>query len=104
MNLLQVLIAVNMHQSYLKELYLEEWDLFSDSVVTVINTYLSDLAWFSVNMVTLRVNRETFEAFAWKLKNHTSSQHLVTEERSALQDILTLSLHQRLSQNSPPEF
>jgi len=88
-----VLIAVNMHQSYLKELYLAEWDFSHDSVVTVVNTYLSDLAWFSINLVTLRVNRETFEAFAWKLKNHRSSQHAVLEERSALQDILTLSLH-----------
>ena len=67
-DLLQVLIAINLHASSLKELYLEEWDFSQEAVVNVINTYLSDLCWFSTNLLTLRVNRETFEAFAWKLK------------------------------------
>jgi hypothetical protein len=66
-----------MHASSLKELYIQEWDFSQDSVVTVINTYLSDLLWFSVNFLTLRVNRDTFEAFAWKLKHQISSNHVV---------------------------
>ena len=69
LNLLQVLIAINMHASQLKELYLEEWDFSGESVVNVTNTYLFyDFIWYSTNLLTLRVNRETFEAFAWKLK------------------------------------
>lgn len=69
-DLLQVLIAINLHASSLKELYLEEWDFSQEAVVNVINTYLSDLCWFSNNLLTLRVNRQTYEAFAWKLKIH----------------------------------
>lgn len=58
-----------MHASQLKELYLEEWDFSGESVVNVTNTYLFyDFIWYSTNLLTLRVNRETFEAFAWKLK------------------------------------
>ena len=104
MDLLQILIAINLQDSSIKELYLQEWDFSQDSVINVLNTYLSDLCWFSVNFLTLRVNRETFEAFAWKLKNNVSVSHCVTEERSALEDICTLSLYQLMDQNSPPEF
>ena len=93
-----------MHSSGLRELYLEEWDFSQDAVVTVINTYLSDLLWFSASLLTLRVNRETFEAFAWKLKNNRSVNHCVAEERSALEDMVTFSLFTRQDQNSPPEF
>jgi len=104
LNLLQVLIAINLHASSLRELYLEEWDFSNESVVHVINTYLSDLCWYSVNLLTLRVNRKTFEAFAWKLKTHCSVNHCASEQRSALEDICTLSLYQRIDQNCPPEF
>ena len=93
LDLLQILIAINLHASSLRELYLEEWDFSQDAVVNVINTYLNDLCWFSVNSLTLRVNRATFEAFAWKLKNYRSTNHCVTEERSALEDTCVLSLY-----------
>lgn len=104
MDLLQILIAINLQASALKLLYLEEWDFSQDAVVNVVNTYLNDLCWFSVNLLTLRVNRETFEAFAWKLKNNVSVNHCVAEERSALEDICELSLYHLMDQNSPPEF
>lgn len=90
--MLQILIAINLQASALKELYLEEWDFSQEAVVNVVNTYLNDLCWFTINLVTLRVNRATFEAFAWKLKSNASVSHVVVEERSALEDICTLSL------------
>ena len=89
-----------MNQSFVRELYVEEWDFSQESVVTVINTYLNDLCWFSINSVTLRVNRATFEAFAWKLKNQRSVSHCVTEQRSCLEDTCTLSLFQLVDLNS----
>jgi len=104
LDLLQILIAINLHSSSLKELYLMEWDFSKEDVVNVVNSYLSDLCWYSVNLLTLRVNRQTFEAFAWKLKTHCRANHCVQEQRSALEDICTLSLYQRLDQNCPPEF
>ena len=104
MDLLQILIAINLQASSLKELYLQEWDFSQESVINVLNTYLNDLCWFSINLLTLRVNRETFEAFAWKLKNNASVSHCVTEERSALEDICTLSLFHIMDCCSPPEF
>ena len=94
LDLLQVLIAINLQGSLMKELNLQEWDFSQEAVVNVINTYLNDLCWFSLNMVTLRVNRDTFEAFAWKLKNNRSVNHVIHEERSALEDVCTLSLYQ----------
>ena len=75
LDLLQVLVAINLQNSILKELHLEEWDFSQQSVLNVINVFLSDLCWFSQNLLTLRVNRETFEAFAWKLKNNQSVNH-----------------------------
>ena len=104
MDLLQILITINLQASALKELYLQEWDFSQDSVVNVLNTYLNDLCWFSVNLLTLRVNRETFEAFAWKLKDNVSVNHCINEERSALEDMCTLSLCHIMDQNNPPEF
>lgn len=104
LDLLQVLIAINLHASALKELYLEEWDFSQESVVNVINTYLSDLCWYSTNLLTLRVNRQTFEAFAWKLKSRVSANHVFTEQRSALEDMCTLSLTAKIEESSPPEF
>ena len=61
-------------------------------MVSVINNYLNDLCWFSINLLTLRVSRETFEAFVWRLKNYRSANHCVIEERSAVEDICELSL------------
>ena len=104
LNLLQILIAINMQASRLRILYLEEWDFSQNAVVTVINTYLNDLCWFSSDLLTLRVNRETFEAFVWSFKNSTSTNHHVVEERSALQDSCTLSLCSIINENSPPEY
>jgi len=52
----------------MKELYLQDWDFSQEAVITVINSFLHDLHWFSVNLLTLFVNRDTFEAFAWKFK------------------------------------
>ena len=71
----------------------------------MINNYINDLCWFSVNLVTLRVNRDTFEAFVWRLKNYSSANHSVLEERSALEDTCVLSLHYAvLDQNNLPEY
>jgi len=64
----QILIAINMSAFAMKELYLQDWDFSQETVVTVINSFLYDLTWFSVNLLTLYVNRDTFEAFAWKFK------------------------------------
>lgn len=104
LDLLQILVAINLQASALKELHLVEWDFSQDAVVNVVNTYLNDLCWFSVNLMTLRVNRATFEAFAWKLKSNASVSHVVVEERSALEDICTLSLFCIVDQDCPPEF
>lgn len=64
-----------MQASKLRILYLEEWDFSQNAVVTVINTYINDLCWFSTDLLTLRVNRDTFEAFVWSFKNSTSANH-----------------------------
>ena len=72
---------------------MQEWDFSQEMVVTVINDYLNNLCCPSVNLLTLRVNRETYEAFVWRLKNQMSARHVVYEERSALEDTCILSLY-----------
>ena len=64
-----------MQASKLRILYLEEWDFSQNAVVKVINTYINDLCWFSTDLLTLIVNRDTFEAFVWSFKNSTSVNH-----------------------------
>ena len=88
----------------LREIYLEEWNFAQEEVVSLVCTYLNDLFWFSTSMLTLRLSRASFEAFAWRLKSQASVNHCLLEERSALEDIVTLSLSAVLDQNSPPEY
>lgn len=55
-------------------------------------TFLSDMSWFALNLLTLKVNRATFDAFRRSLKKRPLPSHLVCRERSAAEESLCLCL------------
>ena len=62
-DLARVLQTVQKVDSQLRELHLTEWTFTAQDMLEVTEMILKN-NWFSRNLLTLRVNKETFQAFA----------------------------------------